>query len=107
MWFEDYLIKTVLFVEPFKTHRNMQDMIKKLHWKCRRGMKEMDILFEHYLNGYYPQADILHQQAFQALCDMQDPIISDYLFERSTPDSEAVADIIEIMRHYSFSRQQH
>ncbi len=83
----------------------MQDKIKKLHWKCRRGMKEMDILFEHYLYQYYQSADTAHQQAFEAMCDMQDPVIADYLFERSQPDNAAVNDIINIMRSYSMSRQ--
>lgn len=78
--------------------------LKKLHWKCRRGMKEMDILFEHYLYEYYEKADEQHQQAFEQMCDMQDPIIADYLFERATPDSTHVGNIIDIMRTYSTTR---
>ncbi len=82
----------------------MQDKIKELHWKCRRGMKEMDILFEHYLYEHYQKADEPHQQAFEQMCDMQDPLIADYLFERSHPDDVAIDDIIDIMRTYSVSR---
>ncbi len=82
----------------------MQEKMKKLHWKCRRGMKEMDILFEHYLYEHYENTDEPHQQAFEQMCDMQDPTIADYLFERSRPDDEAVNDIINIMRTYSVSR---
>lgn len=82
----------------------MTDIMKKLHWKCRRGMKEMDILFEHYLYQYYEAADAEHQQAFEAMCAMQDPIIADYLFERDSPESPAVAEIISIMRAYSQTR---
>lgn len=84
----------------------MQDKMKKLHWKCRRGMKEMDILFEHYLYQHYTEADATHQAAFESMCDMQDPIIADYLFERSLPDSAAVNDIIGIMRTYSVNRHE-
>ncbi len=85
----------------------MQDKMKKLHWKCRRGMKEMDILFEHYLYEHYQKADSEHQQAFEQMCDMQDPLIADYLFERSRPETSAVNDIINIMRSYSVERNQH
>ncbi len=81
-----------------------EDIIKKLHWKCRRGMKEMDILFEHYLYQHYQTADAAHQAAFAAMCDMQDPVIADYLFERDTPQSSAVNDIILIMRNYSLTK---
>lgn len=83
----------------------MQD-IKKLHWKCRRGMKEMDILFEHYLYEYYKNADENHQHAFEAMCDMQDPVVADYLFERSVPESPYVNNIINIMRTYSVDRNK-
>lgn len=82
----------------------MQDTMKKLHWKCRRGMKEMDILFEHYLYDHYQTADAAHQQAFEQMCDMQDPLIADYLFERRRPDEAAVSEIIDIMRAYSVNR---
>lgn len=80
--------------------------LKKLHWKCRRGMKEMDILFEHYLYEHYQKTDEVHQQAFEAMCDMQDPTIADYLFERSQPEQVAVQDIIIIMRAYSIKNNQ-
>ncbi len=74
---------------------------KELQWKSRRGMKELDILFEHYLFEHYPQADDVHKLAFEAIAEMQDPKITDYLFERDTPTSPAVVDIINIMRDYS------
>lgn len=80
--------------------------IKKLHWKCRRGMKEMDILFEHYLYEYYESADEKHQKAFESLCEHQDPLVADYLFERVRPPSAELDKIIQIMRAYSLGRQK-
>ncbi len=78
---------------------------KELQWKSRRGMKELDILFEHYLFDHYPDADEAHKLAFEEIAEMQDPKITDYLFERDHPDSEAVNDIIVIMRKYSQHRR--
>lgn len=79
--------------------------MKKLHWQSRRGMKELDILFEHYLYQYYEAADAEHQAAFEALAEMQDPVITDYLFGRSTPQDAAIADIIAIMLNFSQNHQ--
>lgn len=75
--------------------------IKELQWKSRRGMKELDILFEHYLFEHYEQANDADKLAFEALADLQDPKITDYLFERDTPESAEIAGIINIMRDYS------
>lgn len=80
--------------------------MKKLHWKCRRGMKELDILFEHYLYQHYQDANVTQQSAFETLVDMQDPLITDYLFERATPESDDIAAIIETMRHFNEQRNQ-
>lgn len=77
---------------------------KSLRWKSRRGMKELDILFEHYLFEHFDHADAAHQAAFLALTDLQDPKITDYLFERDTPSDPALKDIIDIMRAYSQNR---
>lgn len=79
--------------------------IKELQWKSRRGMKELDILFEHYLSEHYEKADDSHKRAFETLADLQDPKITDYLFERDTPDTAEIAAIIDIMRDYSQTRQ--
>lgn len=83
-----------------------EEITKKLLWQCRRGMKEMDLLFTHYLHNHYATADSIHRQAFVTLCNMQDPLIADYLFQRATPDSPAINDIITIMRAYSQARKQ-
>jgi antitoxin CptB len=44
-----------------------------LRWRCRRGMKELDILLERYLQHRYPVAPPAERQAFQTLVDLQDP----------------------------------
>lgn len=84
--------------------KDIQNEIKKLHWKSRRGMKELDLLFEHYLYQHYENADDAHRAAFAELAELQDPLITDYLFARATPPSTAINDIIDIMRQ--FKQQQ-
>ncbi len=78
--------------------------VKELQWKSRRGMKELDILFEHYLFKYYEEADDAHKLAFEEISEMQDPKITDYIFERDVPKTQEIADIIDIMRSYSQRR---
>ncbi|MPV86871.1 FAD assembly factor SdhE [Ostreibacterium oceani] len=65
--------------------------IKKLHWQCRRGMKELDILFEYYLYNHYETATDAEQTAFETLINCQDPIILDYLFGRSQPNTATIS----------------
>jgi antitoxin CptB len=59
--------------------------LARLKWKCRRGMKELDLLLERYLDGRYPAADAVEQEAFRELLDMQDPELFAFVTGRERP----------------------
>lgn len=82
----------------------MQD-ISKLRWHCRRGMRELDILFLHYLDNHYQNAAADEQLAFEALINTADPIITDYIFNRQNPPTVGITQVIEVMQRYLDSRK--
>ena len=73
-------------------------MEKKLQWLCRRGMKELDILFTAYLENDYPNAACEERRAFVELLGYQDPRIVDLLFGRRTDADPAVQALIAFLR---------
>jgi antitoxin CptB len=50
----------------------------RLRWRCRRGMKELDILLTRYLDERYVTAGAREQAAFEQLLEAQDPLIYAY-----------------------------
>jgi len=44
----------------------------KLKWRCRRGMKELDVLLTQYLEQNYDKASKKEQQAFENLLKLSD-----------------------------------
>lgn len=44
----------------------------RLRWRCRRGIKEMDLLLETFLNDVYPQLNKTEQQSFERFLDEMD-----------------------------------
>lgn len=44
----------------------------KLKWRCRRGMKELDVLLLQYLEQHYDKASKQEQQAFENLLKLSD-----------------------------------
>ena len=66
----------------------------KLRWRCRRGVKEFDVLFNQFLEKKYPLLSEQQQGYFHALLDEQDPIIMDWLFKRSEPNDDGLKWII-------------
>ena len=70
----------------------------RLRWKCRRGMREMDILMTRFLERGYAQLDELGQQAFERLLDAPDQDILVWLWSDALPDDPELAQLIVRMR---------
>jgi len=67
----------------------------KLRWRCRRGMKELDLLLIRYVEEQYDAAPAAHQEAFRALLDAPDPLIYAYCLGRERPASPLLSSLIQ------------
>ncbi len=45
----------------------------QLRWACRRGMRELDVLLERYLQLHWPTAALDQRRAFEQLLALSDP----------------------------------
>ena len=55
--------------------------IEKLRWRCRRGMRELDVLFQRYLSERYAEDARDDQQRFCDLLEAQDPELQRWLLQ--------------------------
>jgi antitoxin CptB len=67
----------------------------KLRWRCRRGMKELDVLLTRYADEEYARAAPAHQAAFRQLLDLQDPVIHAYCLGGEPAPTAVLAALIE------------
>ena len=58
----------------------------------------MDLLFETYLNEYYPTLSKNEQNNFSALLEESDLDIYDWIMGRSSPDKPAYSLLIQQLR---------
>jgi antitoxin CptB len=68
----------------------------RLRWRCRRGMKELDILLTRFVDERYSGAPAAEQAAFLSLLDIQDPLIYAYCLGQQRPPSQLAALIERI-----------
>ena len=82
---------------PPTAHRLQPNSVhlSRLRWHCRRGMRELDVLLTRYFEQTYPAANTQQQLAFEALLDLQDPVILAYLVGAQTPDRQDIRDVIQ------------
>ncbi len=76
----------------------MTEQLGKLRWRCRRGMKELDLLASSYLDQYYLTTSKEEQQAFANLMELQDPLLISYIFGGETLKDVTMARVIGVMR---------
>jgi antitoxin CptB len=60
---------------------------RRLLWRCRRGMKELDVLLERYVRSRLAGASSQERQTLNRLLELPDPVLADYLFGH-TPATE-------------------
>jgi antitoxin CptB len=70
----------------------------RLRWRCRRGMRELDVILERYLTERFPGASPALQQAFVALLELQDPDLAALLLGQATAEGDLAALIGDITR---------
>ena len=68
--------------------------LARLRWRCRRGMRELDVVFQRYLEQRYPNAPPAEQRAFESLIELQDPQLLNYLVGRETPADPELVNVI-------------
>jgi antitoxin CptB len=76
--------------------------IKRLRWQCRRGMREMDMLLERWLDRRYAAASTEQRAAFVRLLSIEDDQLWDHLMGKSRPNDDACAAlVVEITSSFS------
>mgnify|MGYP003409374143 FL=1 len=70
----------------------------RLRWRCRRGMRELDVMLTRYLDRVWATASPTERDAFMQLVDLQDPDLFGYLVGRATPAEESQRAIIACIR---------
>lgn len=70
----------------------------KLFWRCRRGVKELDVILTKYLETGYDASTEVEKQLFQDLLEYQDPDILRFFLRQEEPADENIARIVEKIR---------
>jgi antitoxin CptB len=70
----------------------------RLAWRCRRGMKELDLLLARYLRNRWPAASQPERALFEQFLELPDPELASYLIGGETPMDPALVALVSAMR---------
>ncbi len=72
--------------------------LAKLKWHCRRGMRELDLLLEGFLEQRFQTLSPADRDGFERLLDCRNEDLMDWLMEGGTPEDEQLASVVRQIR---------
>lgn len=70
----------------------------RIRWHCRRGLLELDLLLDRFLETRYGQLDTGQKDAFSRLLELPDIDLWDLVTGRAKTDDAACAQIVGMLR---------
>jgi len=62
--------------------------LSRLRWRCRRGMRELDLLLEQFLMQGHDTLDLAGQALFERLLDVEDDLLYAWFYQGVVPDDD-------------------
>ena len=72
--------------------------LRRLRWRCRRGMRELDRLLERYLDLRWTQASEAERGVFLRLLDSEDDRLWRWFLGHETTDDVDLQALVERIR---------
>ena len=72
---------------------------RKVIYRARRGLKEIDVYFDPYVRNYYLNASPEEKALFAELVDQEDPDLLDWFMEVGEPPRAEIKTFILKLKH--------
>ena len=67
---------------------------RRLLWRCRRGMKELDVLLERFARRELPASSPEARRTLARFLELPDPVLVDYLLGQAIPTDTELAALV-------------
>jgi antitoxin CptB len=78
-----------------------EENAKRLRWKCRRGMLELDVLFSQFFEKKFSDLSVEEQQLFDIFLDESDPELFAWLLGHEKPEGAKYLSLIKTIQSVS------
>ncbi len=80
------------------TESDTKILRSRLYWQCRRGMRELDIVLQDFMETCYESMSEADIRSFQDLLNYPDALLLEYVMGRMQPSDQALADVVSRIR---------
>lgn len=80
-------------------NQSMPDQVdSKLRWRCRRGMLELDIMLNGFMDKKYTQLNSEQKETLDQLLDYPDQLLFDLFLGHMQSSDNDVSDLVQTIR---------
>jgi len=66
---------------------------RRLLWRCRRGLRELDVLLERFVRGELSRASVEQRRLLTRFLELPDPVLMDYLLGQVIAPEPELAEL--------------
>jgi antitoxin CptB len=70
----------------------------RIKWKCRRGLLELDIVFQKFCQTVLPTMSDEEKKLFFCFLDTSDQVLLDWIFSSRFPESGQYKDFVQKLK---------
>ncbi len=74
-----------------------EERVKRLRWKARRGLKELDVLFEAFFKAQAESIAVGNWSRLERLLDQEDTVIFGWVSGKELPDDPEMLNLIKTL----------
>lgn len=76
---------------------DLSDEERAMMWRCRRGLKELDVLLDPFVHQHYASLDEDDKARFRRLVTCEDVDLLDWFLNRVTPPDPDLERIVHVV----------
>ncbi len=72
--------------------------LERARWRCRRGLLELDIVLQRFMDKHYPQLSETELQQLATLLDLSDNDLWDMITTRKEPEDASLGPVLRLLQ---------
>ena len=72
--------------------------LDRIRWRCRRGMLELDIVLQGFVDKYYMQLDDIELKNFDALLSLPDNDLWDMITSKKKVEDIKLQPVLQLLQ---------
>jgi antitoxin CptB len=72
--------------------------LERVRWRCRRGLLELDLVLQRFVDEYYAKLGVAERRQFETLLDLSDNELWDMIALTKKQENNGLQRVLSLLR---------